>query len=111
MSLISYYVINQALNGGKAINILNKVMSYREEENRLKWEGTFADYLSIIKERPEVAQTAHSRVYNMIKSAGLEERDGQKMYQFFLVKKFLGLKQQLKDWWRSISILQHEDWM
>ncbi len=83
MSLISYYVINQALNGGKAINILNKVKSYREEENRLKWEGTFADYLSIIKERPEVAQTAHSRVYNMIKSAGLEERDGQKMYQFF----------------------------
>nr|WP_217270374.1 PrkA family serine protein kinase [Lysinibacillus sp. CD3-6] len=83
MSLTSYYVINQALNGGKAINILDKVKSYREEENRLKWEGTFADYLSILKERPEVAQTAHSRVYNMIKSAGVEERDGQKMYQFF----------------------------
>lgn len=83
MSFTSYYVINQALNGGKAINILDKVKSYREEENRLKWEGTFADYLSIIKERPEVAQTAHSRVYNMIKSAGVEERDGQKMYKFF----------------------------
>ena len=83
MSFTSYYVINQALNGGKAINILDKVKSYREEENRLKWEGTFADYLSIIKERPEVAQTAHSRVYNMIKSAGVEERDGQKMYEFF----------------------------
>ncbi|AVK87096.1 protein prkA [Lysinibacillus sp. B2A1] len=65
------------------MNILDKVKSYREEENRLKWEGTFADYLSIIKERPEVAQTAHSRVYNMIKSAGVEERDGQKMYEFF----------------------------
>ena len=83
MSFTSYYVINQALNGGKAINILDKVKNYREEENRLKWEGTFADYLSIIKERPEVAQTAHSRVYNMIKSAGVEERDGQKMYKFF----------------------------
>jgi len=83
MSFTSYYVINQALNGGKAINILDKVKSYREEEDRLKWEGTFADYLSIIKERPEVAQTAHSRVYNMIKSAGVEERDGQKMYKFF----------------------------
>lgn len=83
MSFPSYYVINQALNGGKAINILDKVKSYREEENRLKWEGTFADYLNIIKERPEVAQTAHSRVYNMIKSAGVEERDGQKMYEFF----------------------------
>ncbi|WP_376781211.1 MULTISPECIES: PrkA family serine protein kinase [Lysinibacillus] len=65
------------------MNILDKVKNYREEENRLKWEGTFADYLSIIKERPEVAQTAHSRVYNMIKSAGVEERDGQKMYKFF----------------------------
>ncbi|TQR29134.1 PrkA family serine protein kinase [Lysinibacillus sphaericus] len=65
------------------MNILDKVKSYREEENRLKWEGTFADYLNIIKERPEVAQTAHSRVYNMIKNAGVEERDGQKMYEFF----------------------------
>ncbi|SKC00154.1 putative serine protein kinase, PrkA [Lysinibacillus sp. AC-3] len=83
MPFPSYYVINQALNGGKAINILDKVKSYREEENRLKWEGTFADYLNIIKERPEVAQTAHSRVYNMIKSSGVEERDGQKMYKFF----------------------------
>jgi len=83
MSFTSYYVINQALNGGKAINILDKVKNYREEENRLKWEGTFADYLNIIRERPEVAQTAHSRVYNMIKSSGVEERDGQKMYKFF----------------------------
>ena len=83
MSFNSYYVINQALNGGKAINILDKVKNYREEENRLKWEGTFADYLNILRERPEVAQTAHSRVYNMIKSAGVVERDGQKMYKFF----------------------------
>ena len=65
------------------MDILNKVRSYREEENRLKWEGTFAEYLDIVKERKEVAQTAHSRVYNMIKSAGLTEKDGNKLYQFF----------------------------
>ncbi|MEC1179734.1 PrkA family serine protein kinase [Metasolibacillus meyeri] len=65
------------------MSILNKIKNYREEENRLKWEGSFSDYLEIIKERPEVAQTAHSRVYNMLKSAGVEERDGQKMYHFF----------------------------
>ncbi|MCT6923899.1 MULTISPECIES: PrkA family serine protein kinase [Bacillales] len=65
------------------MSILNKIKNYREEENRLKWEGSFADYLEIVKERPEVAQTAHSRVYNMLKSAGVEERDGQKMYHFF----------------------------
>ena len=65
------------------MDILSKVKSYREEENNLKWEGTFADYLAIVKERPVVAQMAHSRVYNMINSSGLTERDGQKLYHFF----------------------------
>ena len=65
------------------MDILNKVKSYREEERQLKWEGTFSDYLDIVRQRPEVAQTAHSRVYNMIKSSGLSEKDGQKMYDFF----------------------------
>ncbi|RYG73349.1 PrkA family serine protein kinase [Lentibacillus lipolyticus] len=65
------------------MDILNKVKRHREEEEQLKWEGTFAEYLEIVKERPEVAQTAHSRVYNMIKSSGLTERDGKKMYDFF----------------------------
>lgn len=76
---------------GKTIDILNKFKNYREEENRLKWEGTFAEYLDIIKERPEVAQTAHSRVYNMIKSSGLEEKDGKKLYHFF-GKEIFGLE-------------------
>ncbi|MDP5266017.1 PrkA family serine protein kinase [Shouchella clausii] len=56
---------------------------YREEEERLKWEGTFADYLALIKEKPWVTQTAHSRVYNMIKDAGVEEKNGKKVYSFF----------------------------
>src|SRR5690625_767576 len=65
------------------MDILNKARSHREEERLLQWEGTFADYLEIVKERPEVAQTAHSRVYNMIKHSGLSERNGRKMYDFF----------------------------
>ncbi|MFB4168986.1 PrkA family serine protein kinase [Virgibacillus sp. JSM 102003] len=65
------------------MDILNKVKSHREEERRLNWEGTFAEYLEIVKEKPEVAQTAHSRVYNMIKSSGLSEKDGKRMYDFF----------------------------
>ena len=65
------------------MDILNKVKYFREEENRLQWEGTFAEYLEILKERKEVAQTAHSRVYNMIKSSGLTERDEHKLYHFF----------------------------
>lgn len=65
------------------MDILNKVRSHREEENKLKWEGTFSEYLALVKERPIIAQTAHSRVYNMIKSAGVTEENGQKKYHFF----------------------------
>ncbi|WP_096188060.1 PrkA family serine protein kinase [Evansella halocellulosilytica] len=66
------------------MNILNNIQRHREEEERLKWEGTFAEYLEILRERPEVAQTAHSRIYNMIKDAGVEETsDGKKRYRFF----------------------------
>lgn len=39
--------------------------------------------MEIVKKRSEVAQSAHARVYNMIKSAGIEEKNGQKIYKFF----------------------------
>lgn len=65
------------------MDILNKVKNDRETEKQLGWEGTFAEYLDLVKEHPTIAQTAHSRVYNMIKSAGVKERDNKKMYQFF----------------------------
>ncbi|MGC4378076.1 PrkA family serine protein kinase [Fictibacillus sp. Mic-4] len=65
------------------MDILRKIQMHREEERRLAWEGTFAEYLEILKERPYVAQSAHSRVYNMLKDAGIEEENGQKVYKFF----------------------------
>src|SRR5690625_5123978 len=65
------------------MDILNKIRHDREEEEQLKWEGTFAEYLQIIKERPQVTQTAHSRVYNMIKSYGVSEKAGHRIYHFF----------------------------
>ena len=68
---------------GAYMDILNKVRAYREEENSLRWEGSFAEYLEILKERPEVAQSAHSRVYNMIKEHGFTEENDRKTYHFF----------------------------
>ncbi|WP_369802712.1 PrkA family serine protein kinase [Sporosarcina sp. P16b] len=65
------------------LDIIRQLHNYRKEENQLKWEGTFLEYLELIKERKEVAQTAHSRIYEMIKSAGIEKRDGKKIYNFF----------------------------
>ena len=34
------------------MDILNKIKSHREEEEKLKWEGTFAEYLELLKEKP-----------------------------------------------------------
>ena len=65
------------------LDIIRQLHNYRKEENQLKWEGTFLEYLNLIKERKEVAQTAHSRIYEMIKSAGIEKKDGKKVYNFF----------------------------
>lgn len=65
------------------MDILKKIEQYRDEEEKLKWEGTFADYLKLIKERPIIAQSAHSRIYHMIHDAGVEEINDKKSYTFF----------------------------
>ncbi|GAA5345992.1 putative serine protein kinase PrkA [Planifilum fimeticola] len=66
------------------MDILKKIAEQREKEERLAWEGTFSEYLDIVRKRPQVAQTAHSRVYNMIISHGVEvDEQGNKRYPFF----------------------------
>ncbi|KQU08158.1 protein prkA [Bacillus sp. Leaf13] len=77
------------------MDILKKIEKFREDEQKLKWEGTFAEYLDILKETPLVAQSAHSRVYNMIKDAGIEEVNGSKKYNFFSGQLF-GLEDSLE---------------
>ena len=77
------------------MDILKKIESYREEEEKLRWEGSFADYLLLLKEKPWVAQSAHSRVYNMIRDAGIEEVKGTKQYNFFSNQLF-GLEESLE---------------
>ena len=77
------------------MDILKKIEQHREAEERLQWEGTFAEYLELVKERPWVAQTAHSRIYNMIKDAGIEEVEGRKKYNFFSNRLF-GLEEALE---------------
>ncbi|MDP7980457.1 PrkA family serine protein kinase [Bacillus multifaciens] len=77
------------------MDILKKIEQHREAEERLKWEGTFAEYLELLKERPWVAQTAHSRIYNMVKDAGIEEVDGRRKYNFFSNQLF-GLEEALE---------------
>ncbi|OCA88638.1 PrkA family serine protein kinase [Pradoshia sp. D12] len=77
------------------MDIIKKIEQFREEEEKLKWEGTFGDYLQLLKKTPLVAQSAHSRVYNMIKDAGVEIVDGKKKYSFFKDELF-GLEESLE---------------
>src|SRR6202023_3402334 len=51
------------------------------------WEGSFDEYLDIVREHPEVTRTAYQRLYDMILSHGTEEVYEQKekvtRYKFF----------------------------
>jgi serine protein kinase len=73
------------------MDIVRRLSAYRAKEESLAWEGTFLDYLEIVRKNPKVADTAHSRIYDMIASAGIETtEDGKKIYHFFS-KEIFGL--------------------
>lgn len=65
------------------IGSLHNIDEYRE----LHWEGTFEEYLDIVRKDPRVARTAYQRMYDMILSYGSEEYiDNKKKivrYNFF----------------------------
>lgn len=65
------------------IAALQNVEEYRE----LHWEGSFEDYLEVVKKNPKVTRNAFQRIYDMILSYGREEYiDSKKKlvhYKFF----------------------------
>jgi serine protein kinase len=65
------------------MDFLNRLEAFRQQEKKLTWQGTFKDYLTLIQEKPHVAQLAHARIYNMVVSHGVEEVEGIKRYKFF----------------------------
>jgi serine protein kinase len=73
-----------------AADFLRQIEEQRRLEKRISWEGTFRDYLEIVQRNPKVANLAHARIYDMIMSAGVEERgEGQpKEYKFFTSELF-----------------------
>jgi serine protein kinase len=66
------------------MSFLDRLNTYRAQEEKLRWEGTFREYLDIVKEQPSVAKTAHARIYDMIAAEGIEtDADGRRHYRFF----------------------------
>jgi len=66
-----------------SIGALQDFDLYRE----LTWEGSFEDYLNIVREKPEVTRNAYQRIYDMIIRYGTEEYTDSKKklvrYNFF----------------------------
>jgi len=65
------------------MDIFKRISEYQAESERLAWSGTFREYVEILKNDVSPAMTAHSRVYEMIESHGVEVKNGQKKYKFF----------------------------
>src|SRR5881227_2986850 len=58
---------------GKAIlNSIRQQLNLAEYRKK-HWEGSFDEYLDIVREHPEVTRTAYQRLYDMIMSHGTEE--------------------------------------
>ncbi len=55
------------------MNFKEFIKTDREGRNSEKFEGTFIDYLEIVKENPDIVKLSHKRIYDMITSKGVEE--------------------------------------
>src|SRR5580700_10017427 len=70
-------------------NMTDRIASMQDFRlyKELRWEGTFEDYLAIVREKPQVTRNAYQRLYDMIISYGTEEYiDNKKKlvrYNFF----------------------------
>ena len=67
------------------MDLMERLSQYRSEEERLRWEGTFADYFELVKANPNIARLSHGRVFDMIMAAGVEKRGDHEppVYKFF----------------------------
>ena len=62
---------------------LQNLKTYKE----LSWEGSFEDYLELVRKTPQITRNAYQRLYDMVLSHGVEEYiDNKKKltrYKFF----------------------------
>lgn len=69
--------------------ILNKISEMQDIDSfrDLHWEGSFEDYLEIVRDDPKVTRTAFQRLYDMLVSYGFDEytrnREQLVHYHFF----------------------------
>jgi len=57
------------------MNFLDIIKEQREKSNKEKWSGTFLDYLSLVKENPEVVKLSAKRLSDAIEKQGVNFMD------------------------------------
>src|SRR5574341_118169 len=66
-------------------DVFGKLDEHAQRYKAEDWSGTFRDYLSVVRANPRVAQLAHARIYEIVRSHGVEtdpETETEK-YLFF----------------------------
>lgn len=78
-------MLNQELDdqNNPRSSLIARFETYRQQEQKLAWTGTFADYLEIACQRPQTSRLSHARIHDMLTQSGVEEVDGKKKYNFF----------------------------
>ncbi len=75
------------MNSGREIITLVAERQDLEQFRRKNWEGTFEQYLDIVRSDPRVTRNAFERVYDMLMSYGTEDydefREKRVRYRFF----------------------------
>lgn len=65
-------------------DIFAKIDEHQRKHSVAKWEGTFKEYLPMVIQHPKLARLAHARIYDMVKSYGVEvDEQGNEHYRFF----------------------------
>src|SRR5688572_8380903 len=65
-------------------DIFQKLETHMRSRRQEGWAGTFRDYLEMVIDKPFLAQRTHTRIYNMIKAAGVQiNEEGKEHYAFF----------------------------
>ena len=78
--------MNSPSASSSLLSMISQMQDIREYQE-LHWEGTFSEYLDIVREDPSVCRNAYQRLYDMIMHFGTEEYTEYKKriirYKFF----------------------------
>jgi len=84
--MTAFVEVNRMATGKAILNALRQELNLSDYRKK-HWEGSFDEYLDIVRAHPEVTRTAYQRLYDMILSHGTEEvyenKEKITRYKFF----------------------------